>query len=1623
MTDTSSHLVALYANLSISITSETRLFDAIQNSLSWDYGDLDPSIKTVILRSPTEAIVYIDNPIVVDKLVSQMMVTLSGPLTATFSFADNLATEVISVAFAVDSVPKLLEEIFRTARESAGPDSNVAIFSNQGGALVKLNSIALVSTVLPAIERIPGVILAKNVNVGEHCCLNCSWRGQFPLNEISQRLIKTGQSLTSLVQHCVSLWTEQPLILAVRELPNTIISNSISIDLILICCTSNDTKILFKNDTIELPNNIGTIIIQNNQISTYSSTSSDDITDKDRSDDSQLIYLQKSSSISSNYLSVKHDCILLWDIDTCPPYTYNNTDDSSMYDDVNILLSNIESIIAEYTSSTYGDLLTTPITTLLFHSYDFETETESKLTSTQLEDLHQLQCKFVNYNMKHGIDIGMRNEIDILISKYFNIHKKPIICLIMGSEHSTSTLATLRLSGFDVVVIYNNLNKDSLLNVPSISWQNIRFYHNYTNERKYQILQTLFDRIMLLTNSSYENTNIISNQYDLLSSNNDISQNISLPLSIKTLNINTDLKSKHVIFHSENSNSTIDSTLTSTSGGKSDSITTSSTPSTSTTKEKEVKKMTTKDKETSKYVTETIDLQKYSIANHFKNLELCEHREAAMSSAPFIALQYKYKATVIFHITDNIVLAEIVSLTNSSHNELFKILEHLNLREEIWTISNNIFKEYKDKQWNNLRSKYAVRVDRGNKTSHQNKYSIKVWGFGMLIEQAYHVLNNEISLLSPSSELDLLITTNISDNIGVNMSNKIMKIFHFSNKDYSTYFHTFREEYKEYIFKTFNVEVQSIMEFTPDSSASTSTSTSTGASTSIYIEVSGCSYAVSSVIQYLDKLQSSLSKRSIFFPKATIDKYKSLIAMKSSCELTLTNMRNNDVCGATTTNTTPTSSESKGGNTTALSTSSTSTSSTSTSTAVKIENVYSGGSSSSSISNPMDMEGLMSIRLRPPVHCRGIKRMTFPADVTINLCTITTSTKQKEFLKSIEDRFTALTTLNSEVATAEIEISSHSVLGRKLSSRISRDEIISQYGLIGLHWEHIEGEHTGKLKLWANKSSVLETILITLSNEQSQQHSQSQSVKRTSSHGFHPIESSLPSTTSSSHLSATPTTTTTAAASSSASIAVTDKDREMRSNKDYDSNSIDKNDFAEGVIHWPQTAFRYLFLSETLKKGLNDLLDHLRVSYGTIIRITCPYRDKKDPTVCMLLEGRRHEVQIGQSQINSYLQSINSRLVIIGIKFSYKQIQILTSDDLSHVKRIQGSAGVHLVLDPTSLELSQIVAKHDMRLLSSGPSSSSTSTSQYLMTDHQDADLILVSVPTPNHHHQVEVGVAYTYADSPGWTWGVSSLLVILEADADIGLSAEDLDDLNKGNVLATIDPISGKTVLRVRIINTNTNINMNSSNNNNNNNNHAWYDEINNHQHSSNIPTTMANIIRERQELADALHRGIAQADRMKISGLAIVAPIGLVSLPNLSEDDVRTGLIESVISYITKNSIYTLNRIICLEFLQQVQLSLKSAIIPSGNSKLIATVFSVLDHNPSISLIQSKVPIPPSIKYSIYTSSISTSSITENINKKDVYDEKIVILRGLDESLIQSLYDIKDLLLGKKKTNMDVL
>lgn len=348
-----------------------------------------------------------------------------------------------------------------------------------------------------------------------------------------------------------------------------------------------------------------------------------------------------------------------------------------------------------------------------------------------------------------------------------------------------------------------------------------------------------------------------------------------------------------------------------------------------------------------------------------------------------------------------------------------------------------------------------------------------------------------------------------------------------------------------------------------------------------------------------------------------------------------------------------------------------------------------------------------------------------------------------------------------------------------------------------------------------------------------------------------------------------------------------------------------------------------------------------------------------------------------QTVISEYLAKVLASTKRVCVVVSARQGERLLRSDMGHVKRIQGNNGVHLLLDPSPVELASCVVKHDLRFYNRSA------------TGQASGDELFSVVLHSANGKKVEVKVLFNFPSLPRWHWGVNCLLVLVDSDDDKGITAADSTLLNMGGVLVSHDMAEDKTYLRVKVLSTSDCSPLGLGNDDSN---EAMFTETQRRE--------------EVNELKDAIRRGILEAERLKMTGLAILSPVGSkssVSPPTLSDSDLSGTAASAVLDTVSHSDLVYVTKVVCLEFVDDESKgkTVASKILTEcGGSAMIRSILCALPSLPTARIRRCVVPLP-----------VTTASGHIVLEGEEGDSAKIFTIMGLDDCLALALKEIKQL------------
>ncbi len=363
------------------------------------------------------------------------------------------------------------------------------------------------------------------------------------------------------------------------------------------------------------------------------------------------------------------------------------------------------------------------------------------------------------------------------------------------------------------------------------------------------------------------------------------------------------------------------------------------------------------------------------------------------------------------------------------------------------------------------------------------------------------------------------------------------------------------------------------------------------------------------------------------------------------------------------------------------------------------------------IVDPLHQRGFVNIRMKPPMNSQGIRKMSFPSDVTVTICGSILVDSNKELLKEVEAAFNSIP---SDYFFVSVSIPYTHPLKKRLTVKTSREEIVSRYGLVALKWEEAcrATGNTGTAKVWAlnqdsldalldeiRQAEILEPSLLQGPDGSSQGISVRYSPRSFFESAFAAAAAAAANPTALTMIDGNGVEFSATGTISADGIVVEGKDG---STKTGDGESPPQQILGKVVVGLPDLTLRYVLLAPPMHTDIRLLLQRWTetpCAPGFGIKVKYPYRDRNDPNAAVLFEGEKDMISQAAKEVNNMIQSAAKNLRSVQVTMSEEQNRFLISNDLALVKQIQGQAGIHLKLDPTLYELDAAKCLFDMRFV------------------------------------------------------------------------------------------------------------------------------------------------------------------------------------------------------------------------------------------------------------------------------------------------------------------------------------
>lgn len=429
--------------------------------------------------------------------------------------------------------------------------------------------------------------------------------------------------------------------------------------------------------------------------------------------------------------------------------------------------------------------------------------------------------------------------------------------------------------------------------------------------------------------------------------------------------------------------------------------------------------------------------------------------------------------------------------------------------------------------------------------------------------------------------------------------------------------------------------------------------------------------------------------------------------------------------------------------------------------------------------DPLQSKGFINIRIKPPMHNHGVRRMGLPADVTVTICGSVLCEENIQLMKELEDQFNSIP---SDYIVAEVKIPYSHPMKRNLTIKALREELIAKYNLIALKWE--EGSRAtgsvGTAKIWASAQDSMNALLYEIKAAEAELEKAGLLGNVLTNNNSLPSQDCVPGassddTTIPGGLSESNQTTNLQLVELSNSLA--------KASLEGDKNGIKE---IKTVVYLPDLTLRYVLLAPPLNKQLNEMLTLLA---SQNIKVKYPFRDRNDPHATLLLEGEQNIINVASSAINDLIAKSAKNLLSSYLVVSEDQYKILINNDLAGVKFIQGQAGVHVKLDPVHYEVNKSMSVFDMRLFYKPRSTAVSPVGSVSAKENVSCEEELLTVAIRNisdSSHALEASVLYPSAAFETYMMGVHAVIKFV------------VDDSMEEEVLITMNPHINKYIVSV---------------------------------------------------------------------------------------------------------------------------------------------------------------------------------------------------------------------------------
>jgi hypothetical protein len=226
------------------------------------------------------------------------------------------------------------------------------------------------------------------------------------------------------------------------------------------------------------------------------------------------------------------------------------------------------------------------------------------------------------------------------------------------------------------------------------------------------------------------------------------------------------------------------------------------------------------------------------------------HREAMMGSNPLNTISQTYRTTVVFHVTDGHIVAEMMSTTEQGILRMSEYLKALQPVEAKWKFDPQfLIPEPRIRFWNSIRNKYAVMFEK-----HLIKGVLEVlaWGFGTLLQDSHAELQS--AALGRPIPPSTILSAPKADTIIAHAPPESFQIAEYEMQDLEAvyFFKSYEEMFQSYLRQNHHV----LVNVGP-------VSLHNPAHDCLILDIRGCSDDISSAKAYFDRLPHNLNCKQV----------------------------------------------------------------------------------------------------------------------------------------------------------------------------------------------------------------------------------------------------------------------------------------------------------------------------------------------------------------------------------------------------------------------------------------------------------------------------------------------------------------------------------------------------------------------------------------------------------------------------------------------------------------------------------------------------------------------------------------------------------------------------------------